>query len=126
MTARQSSCPTSMRTRYLAHLRGSLDAIRAEGFHKSERVIVTPQAAAIQLAGGARAINFCANNYLGLADDPRLVGAAKQGLDRYGFGMASVRFICGTQNVHKELEAALSSFLGMDDSILYTSCFDAN
>ncbi len=81
---------------------------------------------ALTLAGGAAVVNFCANNYLGLADDPGLVAAAKDGLDRYGYGMASVRFICGTQSVHRELEAALSAFLGTDDAILYSSCFDAN
>jgi glycine C-acetyltransferase len=127
-TARSIACQprTPMRDRYLAHLRALLDGIRAEGFYKAERVIRTPQSAAIQLAGGAEVVNFCANNYLGLADDPRLVGAARDGLERYGFGMASVRFICGTQSVHKELEAALAAFLGTDDSILYSSCFDAN
>ena len=112
--------------RYLAHLRGTLEQIRADGFYKSERVIRTPQSPALVLAGGAAVLNFCANNYLGLADDPRLVAAARDGLDRYGFGMASVRFICGTQSVHKELEAALAAFLGTDDAILYSSCFDAN
>jgi len=115
-----------MRDRYLAHVRRTLDAIRADGFHKAERVIRSPQAPSLELAGGARVVNFCANNYLGLADDPRLVHAAKDGAARYGFGMASVRFICGTQTVHKELEAALAAFLGTGDSILYSSCFDAN
>ena len=115
-----------MPDRYLAHLRGTLDRIRADGFYKTERVIRTPQSPALELAGGAEVVNFCANNYLGLADDPRLVAAARDGLDRYGYGMASVRFICGTQSVHKELEAALAAFLGTDDSILYSSCFDAN
>ena len=112
--------------RYLAHLRGTLDQIRADGFYKTERVIRTPQMPALVLAGGAAVVNFCANNYLGLADDPELVAAAREGLDRYGYGMASVRFICGTQSVHRELEAALSAFLGTDDAILYSSCFDAN
>jgi glycine C-acetyltransferase len=111
---------------YLAHLRGTLDRIRADGFYKTERVIRTPQMPALTLADGASVVNFCANNYLGLADDPELVAAAKRGLDRYGYGMASVRFICGTQSVHRELEAALSSFLGTGDAILYSSCFDAN
>ena len=115
-----------MPDRYLAQLRTTLDRIRADGFHKGERVIRTPQSPAIELADGAEVVNFCANNYLGLADDPRLVAAARDGLARYGFGMASVRFICGTQSVHKELEAALAAFLGTDDSILYSSCFDAN
>jgi glycine C-acetyltransferase len=112
--------------RYLAHLDGTLGKIRADGFYKSERVIRTPQAPAIELAGGAAVVNFCANNYLGLADDPRLVAAAHDGLDRYGYGMASVRFICGTQSVHRELEIALAAFLGVDEAILYSSCFDAN
>ena len=112
--------------RYLAHLRGTLDQIRADGFYKTERVIRTPQMPALVLAGGAAVVNFCANNYLGLADDPELVAAARDGLDRYGYGMASVRFICGTQSVHRELEAALSAFLDTGDAILYSSCFDAN
>ena len=115
-----------MPDRYLAQLRTTLEGIRADGFHKGERVIRTPQSPAIELADGAEVLNFCANNYLGLADDPRLVAAARDGLARYGFGMASVRFICGTQSVHKELEAALAAFLETDDSILYSSCFDAN
>jgi len=111
---------------YLSHLHATVDRIRADGFYKSERTIRTPQSPAIELASGSRVINFCANNYLGLADDARLVAAAKDGLDRYGFGMASVRFICGTQTEHKALEAALAQFLRTDDSILYGSCFDAN
>jgi glycine C-acetyltransferase len=115
-----------MRETYLAHLRSTIDQIRADGFYKSERVIASPQSAAVQLAGGADLLNFCANNYLGLADDARLIAAAKEGLDTDGFGMASVRFICGTQTVHKQLERALATFLGTDDSILYSSCFDAN
>src|ERR1044072_7199248 len=115
-----------MRDAFLSHLRGTLDQIRADGFYKAERVIASPQAADITLEGGADVLNFCANNYLGLADDPRLIAAAKDGLERDGFGMASVRFICGTQTVHKELERALSTFLQTDDCILYSSCFDAN
>ncbi|WP_020203035.1 glycine C-acetyltransferase [Cupriavidus sp. WS] len=115
-----------MRDRYLSHLRDTLDTIRADGFHKAERVIASPQAADIRLAGGERVLNFCANNYLGLADDARLIEAARRGLEEDGFGMASVRFICGTQSVHKTLEAALARFLGTGDSILYSSCFDAN
>ena len=118
--------PARCRTAISSHLRRTLDRIRADGFHKTERLIESPQSSAIELAGGRRVLNFCANNYLGLADDPRLVAAAKEGLDRFGFGMASVRFICGTQSVHKELEAALAAFLRTDDSILYGSCFDAN
>src|ERR1700678_4270707 len=111
---------------YRSHLRGILDQIRADGFYKAERVIGSPQSSSIALADGRRVLNFCANNYLGLADDARLIEAAKDGLDRDGFGMASVRFICGTQTVHKELEQALSAFLQTDDCILYSSCFDAN
>src|SRR5215470_1883133 len=111
---------------YLSDLRASVDRIRADGFYKSERTIRSPQSSALELASGQRVINFCANNYLGLADDARLVAAAKEGLDQYGFGLASVRFICGTQSVHKALEAALAAFLRTDDCILYTSCFDAN
>jgi glycine C-acetyltransferase len=115
-----------MREAFLNHLRDTLDQIRAEGFYKAERVIGSPQSSGIALADGTSVLNFCANNYLGLADDPRLIDAATHGLGRCGFGMASVRFICGTQSVHKELERALASFLGTDDSILYSSCFDAN
>lgn len=115
-----------MREPYLAHLRTTLDQIRADGFYKTERVIASPQSSDIRLASGADVLNFCANNYLGLADDPRLIAAAKEGLDNDGFGMASVRFICGTQTVHKQLESALAAFLHTDDCILYSSCFDAN
>ena len=111
---------------YLSHVRATLDRIRADGFYKTERVISSPQAPHLTLADGREVVNFCANNYLGLADDPRLVEAAMEGLDRYGFGMASVRFICGTQTVHKILEDALAAFLGTGDAILYGSCFDAN
>ncbi|MEQ6291947.1 glycine C-acetyltransferase [Vogesella sp. GCM10023246] len=111
---------------YLAHLQATLAQIRAEGYEKPERVIASPQRADINLAGGQHVLNFCANNYLGLADDQRLIDAAKQGMDDYGYGCASVRFICGTQQVHKDLEAAISGFLGTDDTILYSSCFDAN
>ncbi|MFE9744300.1 glycine C-acetyltransferase [Saccharothrix saharensis] len=108
------------------NLRAGLDEIRAAGLYKAERVIGTPQNAAVRVGSGAEVLNFCANNYLGLADHPRLVGAAHEALDRWGFGMASVRFICGTQEPHKELERRLSEFLGTDDTILYSSCFDAN
>ncbi|MEO8674283.1 MAG: glycine C-acetyltransferase [Casimicrobiaceae bacterium] len=111
---------------YLTHLRGVLDQIRADGFEKKERVLSSPQSPEIELQDGTRVLNFCANNYLGLANDPRLVGAARDGLARYGFGLASVRFICGTQSVHTTLEAALAAFLGTDAAILYGSCFDAN
>jgi glycine C-acetyltransferase len=103
-----------------------LEEIRSQGLFKSERVIVTPQQARVGVSGGGEVLNLCANNYLGLADDPRVVAAAKQALDRWGYGMASVRFICGTQEIHKDLERRLSGFLGTEDSILYSSCFDAN
>ncbi|BBH14096.1 glycine C-acetyltransferase [Chromobacterium haemolyticum] len=111
---------------YLAHLEATLAQIRADGFEKPERVIATPQRADIALSNGSNVLNFCANNYLGLADDPRLIEAAKKGMDDFGYGCASVRFICGTQQVHKDLEQAISGFLGTDDTILYSSCFDAN
>jgi len=111
---------------FIRHAGYTIDQIRADGFYKTERVIGSTQSAEIQLADGRDVLNFCANNYLGLADDPRLIDAAKKGLERYGFGMASVRFICGTQSVHKELERAISRFLGTEDAILYSSCFDAN
>jgi glycine C-acetyltransferase len=116
----------SMQEGYLSHVRATLERIRADGFTKTERVIESAQASRIAISGGREVLNFCANNYLGLANDPRLVRAAKDGLDRWGFGMASVRFICGTQRVHKDLEAALASFLRVEDAILYGSCFDAN
>jgi len=115
-----------MDSEYLSYLRTEVDRIRADGFYKSERTIRSPQSPVVELATGQRVVNFCANNYLGLADDARLIAAAKDGLDQYGFGMASVRFICGTQSVHKALETALAAFLRTDDCILYTSCFDAN
>ncbi|QSX37379.1 glycine C-acetyltransferase [Shewanella sedimentimangrovi] len=102
-----------------------LAEVKAEGLYKSERVIVSPQQTAIKV-NNAEVINFCANNYLGLANHPELIKAAQQGLADHGFGMASVRFICGTQDIHKQLEASLSEFLGMEDTILYSSCFDAN
>lgn len=103
-----------------------LAEIRDAGLFKSERVIVSAQAASIRVAGGAEVINFCANNYLGLSDSPELIAAAKATMDSHGFGLSSVRFICGTQDIHKELEGAVSDFLGTEDTILYTSCFDAN
>lgn len=108
------------------HLERELEAIRDAGFYKEERVIDTPQGAEVETAAGGALINLCANNYLGLAQDARVKQAAHEGLDRWGYGMASVRFICGTQTVHKELEAQLSAWLGMEDTILYPSCFDAN
>jgi glycine C-acetyltransferase len=104
----------------------TLDEIRQAGLFKQERVITTPQGVTIRVQGGREVLNFCANNYLGLADHPEVIAAAHKALDDHGFGLASVRFICGTQDLHKELEAAVSRFFGTDDAILYTSCFDAN
>jgi glycine C-acetyltransferase len=103
-----------------------LGEIRDQGLFKAERIIASPQRASIVVAGGARVLNLCANNYLGLADDSRIIEAAKQALNQWGYGMASVRFICGTQDVHKQLERKISEFLGTADTILYPSCFDAN
>ena len=103
-----------------------LDAIRGQGMFKSERIITGPQSAEIELADGRRVLNFCANNYLGLADHPEVIQAAKDALDSHGFGMASVRFICGTQDLHKQLEAKIAAFFGTEDTILYAACFDAN
>ena len=104
----------------------TLDEIRAAGLFKSERVIASPQSAEITLADGRTVLNFCANNYLGLADHPDIIKAAKDALDTHGFGMASVRFICGTQDLHKELEKTVADFFGTEDTILYAACFDAN
>mgnify|MGYP000238748503 CR=1 FL=1 len=103
-----------------------IQSIKDDGLYKSERIITSPQSAHIELPGGQKVINFCANNYLGLADHPAIIDAAKKALDTHGFGMASVRFICGTQDLHKELEQKISEFFGTEDTILYTSCFDAN
>jgi glycine C-acetyltransferase len=115
-----------MTSAFLSHLRLELDGLKTAGLYKSERVITSKQAGEIKVASGERVLNFCANNYLGLADSEELAEAGKQALDRYGYGMASVRFICGTQEEHKQLEARISSFLGLEDTILYSSCFDAN
>ena len=112
--------------RFENHLRETLLAIDTAGLTKPERVIGTPQNAHIATTGGPEVLNLCANNYLGLADHPALIAAAHAALDRWGYGMASVRFICGTQQIHKELEQRISSFLGTEDTILYGSCFDAN
>ncbi|PTY35947.1 glycine C-acetyltransferase [Saccharospirillum sp. MSK14-1] len=109
----------------LTALPAQLQSLREQGLYKSERIIQSPQSASVGLSQGS-VINLCANNYLGLADDKRLIDAAKTGLDDYGYGAASVRFICGTLQVHKDLEARISDFLGMEDTILYSSCFDAN
>ena len=115
-----------MRTGLLADLQQRAEGLVDEGLFKHERVIASPQTAHIELADGTRVLNLCANNYLGLADHPALVEAAANAVREHGFGMASVRFICGTQTVHKELESRISAFLGTEDTILYGSCFDAN
>ncbi|MDT8410320.1 MAG: glycine C-acetyltransferase [Wenzhouxiangellaceae bacterium] len=107
-------------------LQAELEQIEADGLYKRERRITTPQRVAIETAERGEVLNFCANNYLGLADDPRIIDAARQALDDHGFGMASVRFICGTQDLHKQLEKVIAEFHGMQDSILYAACFDAN
>jgi len=108
------------------HIQEQITQVKAEGLYKAERIITTAQQAKISVNTGDEVINFCANNYLGLANNAKLIAAAKAGLDEHGFGMASVRFICGTQDIHKELEQGISDFLGMEDTILYSSCFDAN
>ena len=115
-----------MYTDFQKHLQGILSEIKEAGLYKNERVIITPQSSAIQVEGGKDVINFCANNYLGLADNPELIQAAKDRMDARGYGMASVRFICGTQDTHKQLEQAISDFFGTEDTILYAACFDAN
>jgi glycine C-acetyltransferase len=107
-------------------LANTLAEIRSQGLYKSERIITSPQDAKIEITGGRRVLNMCANNYLGLANHPALIAAAKEALDTHGFGMASVRFICGTQDIHKNLEGSLTKFLGTEDTILYPSAFDAN
>jgi len=111
---------------FYTHIQDQIAQVKEEGLYKAERVITTAQQAQIAVNTGEQVINFCANNYLGLANHPELISAAKTGLDEHGFGMASVRFICGTQDIHKELEQGISKFLGMEDTILYSSCFDAN
>jgi glycine C-acetyltransferase len=128
--ARRDSPPRTeqgrtMSTAFLSHIDNELAGLKSAGLYKSERVIASMQSAEIEVAG-QKVLNFCANNYLGLADSADLRAAASQALDRYGYGMASVRFICGTQEEHKQLEARISAFLGMEDTILYSSCFDAN
>ncbi|HED13023.1 MAG TPA: glycine C-acetyltransferase [Gammaproteobacteria bacterium] len=115
-----------MNKAFVNHLSQQLESLRADGLYKSERVITSQQAAEIEITSGERVLNFCANNYLGLANNAELVAAGKAALGRYGYGMASVRFICGTQQVHKQLEAKIATFLGLGDAILYSSCFDAN
>lgn len=111
---------------FYRHIQEQITEVKAEGLYKAERIITTAQQAKIAVNTGEQVINFCANNYLGLANHPDLISAAKTGLDEHGFGMASVRFICGTQDIHKALEQGISDFLGMEDTILYSSCFDAN
>jgi glycine C-acetyltransferase len=115
-----------VKERFVSHLASELDLLRAEGLFKSERVIRSPQSGEVELASGSHVLNFCANNYLGLADHPELKAVAAEALQHYGYGMASVRFICGTHEVHKALEKKISAFLGTEDTILYSSCFDAN
>lgn len=115
-----------MANEFYTSISKQLDDIRAEGLYKEERIITSAQQTEIDLQGGQKVINFCANNYLGLANHPALISAAKKGLDSHGFGMASVRFICGTQDTHRQLEQELAEFLGMEEAILYSSCFDAN
>ncbi|MCM2343491.1 MAG: glycine C-acetyltransferase [Alphaproteobacteria bacterium] len=115
-----------MKTKLLTHLESEIEKVRAGGLYKKERVITSMQSADITVTGGEHVLNFCANNYLGLADNPDLIAAGKKALDEHGYGMASVRFICGTQDIHKQLEKRISEFLGMEDTILYSSCFDAN
>ena len=110
-----------MSKKFLSHLLSELNQINADGLFKSERIITSQQSADIEVAGGQHVLNLCANNYLGLANHPALIQAAKNGLDTHGFGVASVRFICGTQDIHKTLEAKLSEFLGTEDTILYSS-----
>ena len=111
---------------FFNQLQQQIDEVKAEGLYKSERIITSQQQAQIEVASGDKVINFCANNYLGLANSPALIKAAQQGLDEHGFGVASVRFICGTQDIHKTLEQKISEFLETEDTILYSSCFDAN
>ena len=111
---------------FYQNIQAQITQVKADGLYKAERVITTAQQSQIAVTTGEQVINFCANNYLGLANHPALITAAKKGLDEHGFGMASVRFICGTQDIHKELEQGISKFLGMEDTILYSSCFDAN
>jgi len=115
-----------MYDRLQAHLQKELADIREAGLYKNERVIITPQGAEIKVSGGAEVLNFCANNYLGLSNNPKLITAAKEALDSHGYGLSSVRFICGTMDLHKQLEAKIAEFFGTEDTILYAACFDAN
>jgi glycine C-acetyltransferase len=115
-----------MNNQLYKHLQDEIQKLQSEGLYKTERIITTPQQAVIKITTGEEVINLCANNYLGLADNPELIATAKKSLDKSGFGMSSVRFICGTQNIHKQLEQKIANFLGLEDAILYSSCFDAN
>ena len=115
-----------MSQKFIHHLEQEIDALKSAGLYKAERIITSRQSGEIEVSTGDKVLNFCANNYLGLADHPELIRAAKAALDRYGYGMASVRFICGTHEEHKALEEKIADFLGMEDVILYSSCFDAN
>lgn len=115
-----------MYDRLQAHLQKELADIREAGLYKNERVIVTPQGAEIKVNSGSEVLNFCANNYLGLSNNPKLIAAAKEALDSHGYGLSSVRFICGTMDLHKQLEAKIAEFFGTEDTILYAACFDAN
>jgi len=115
-----------MYERFQQHVTSQLDQIRAAGTYKTERVLTSPQDAHITVSGGKQVLNLCANNYLGLAEHPQVIEAAREALDRWGYGLSSVRFICGTQELHKQLEKSLSEFLNTEDTILYSSCFDAN
>ena len=116
-----------MYTKFKQHLSGQLQQIKDDGLYKNERIITTPQNSSIKVNGSAgEVLNFCANNYLGLSDNSRLINAAKDAMDSHGFGMSSVRFICGTQDLHKELEKAISNYFHTEDAILYAACFDAN
>ena len=115
-----------MSSAFYQQIEQQIEEVKAEGLYKAERIITSQQQAAVKISTGEEVLNFCANNYLGLANHPALIEAGKAGMDEHGFGMASVRFICGTQDIHKELEQKLSKFLGKEDTILYTSCFDAN
>jgi glycine C-acetyltransferase len=108
------------------YLRRQLEQIEADGLYKNERLLSGPQQTMIEVAPGRRLLNMCANNYLGLSDHPEIIAAAKAGLEQWGFGLSSVRFICGTQDIHRQLEQRLAAFLGTDETILYSSCFDAN
>lgn len=115
-----------MYTRFQEFLQKEISDIKEAGLYKNERIIITPQGAEIKVNSGAEVLNFCANNYLGLSNNPKLIAAAKQALDTHGYGLSSVRFICGTQDLHKELEAKIAEFFGTEDTILYAACFDAN